>query len=132
VVESATLTDLTVQVSRQAVARIEALAAKTGQSTSDLVCEALANYLDYREWKAAAIAEAIAASDAGEEPIEHERMVEWLNSWGTENELPPPQVRVVWNRRARSDIGRLRQYIAETTPQGAALVARRIRDSSAT
>jgi RHH-type transcriptional regulator, rel operon repressor / antitoxin RelB len=91
VVDSATLTDMTVRVPKQAVARIEALAAKSGQSTSDLVGEALANYLEYREWKAAAIADAIAASDAGEEPIEHERMVEWLNSWGTENELPPPQ-----------------------------------------
>jgi predicted transcriptional regulator len=53
--------------------------------------EALIPFLDYEEWKIAAIAEAVAASDAGEEPIEHEAIVEWLNSWGTENELPPPQ-----------------------------------------
>ena len=90
-VDSATLTEVTVRVPKQALARIEALAAQTGQSTSDLMGEALANYLDYQEWKSAAIKEAIAASDAGEETIEHERIVEWLKSCGTENELPPPR-----------------------------------------
>jgi hypothetical protein len=40
---------------------------------------------------AAAITEAIAGSRAGEKPIEHARIVAWLKSWGSENELPPPQ-----------------------------------------
>ena len=46
---------LTVQVSEQALARLEALAAQTGQSASDLVDEALTNYLDLHEWQVAAI-----------------------------------------------------------------------------
>ena len=41
-------------------------------------------------------------------------------------------MRIVWNRRARSDLVRLRSFIAETDPNRADLVARRIRDSSAT
>ncbi|HZO29125.1 MAG TPA: ribbon-helix-helix protein, CopG family [Chloroflexota bacterium] len=89
-VESATLTELTIQVPKQALARIESLAAQTGQTTSDLVGEALANYLDYQEWKAAAIAEAVKEADAGAPFVEHERVEAWVKSWDTENELPRP------------------------------------------
>lgn len=84
-------TNLTLRLPAQLVARLGAFAALTGGSASDLVEEALVPFLDYEESKYAAVAEAIAASRAGEKPIEHERMVEWLNSWGTEDELPPPQ-----------------------------------------
>src|SRR5687767_13951055 len=84
-------TSLTLKLPAKLVARLEAFAALTGGSASSLVEEALIPFLDYEERKYAAVAEAIAASKAGEVPIEHERMVEWLNSWGTDNELPPPQ-----------------------------------------
>ncbi|MGL4962673.1 MAG: hypothetical protein ACRC67_15685 [Inquilinus sp.] len=40
--------------------------------------------------KRAAIREGIAAADAGR-LIPHEEMRRWLLSWGTENELPPPE-----------------------------------------
>lgn len=83
--------DLTLSLPAKLVARLEAFAALTGGSASGLVEEALVPFLDYEEAKFAGVAEAIAASKAGEKPIEHERMVEWLNSWGTEHELPPPQ-----------------------------------------
>ena len=46
--------------------------------------------LDLQEWQDAGIREALEASRAGEEPIEHERMVDWLKSWGTDHEQPPP------------------------------------------
>jgi len=42
------------------------------------------------EAKRIAILEGIAAADAGQ-LIPHEDVKAWLNSWGTENELPPPQ-----------------------------------------
>ena len=86
-----TQTNLTLRLPAQLVARLEAFAALTGESASSLVEEALIPFLEYEERKHAAVAEAIAASKAGEEPIEHERIVEWLSSWGTDNELPPPQ-----------------------------------------
>lgn len=41
-------------------------------------------------------------------------------------------MRVVWNQRASNDLIRLREFIAETDPGRADLVARRIRDSSET
>ena len=48
--------------------------------------------LNLREWQSVAIAKAVAGSKAGEVPIEHERMVERLTPWGTDHELPPPDV----------------------------------------
>jgi predicted transcriptional regulator len=82
---------LTIQVPERSFARLQALAAHTGQSETDLVGEALEAYLDLQEWQVAGIKEALEASKAGEEPIEHERMAAWLKSWGTDHELPPPQ-----------------------------------------
>jgi toxin ParE1/3/4 len=41
-------------------------------------------------------------------------------------------VRIVWNQRARNDLTRLREYIAETDPDRADLVAERILRSVAT
>jgi toxin ParE1/3/4 len=41
-------------------------------------------------------------------------------------------VRIVWNVRATNDLIRLREFIAETDPDRADLVARRIRNSSET
>jgi predicted transcriptional regulator len=81
---------LTIQLPDRSHARLQALAARTGQTETDLMGEALEAYLDLQEWQATAIAEASAGSKAGEVPIDHERMVAWLTSWGTECELPPP------------------------------------------
>jgi antitoxin component of MazEF toxin-antitoxin module len=43
----------------------------------------------YEEWKLAEIHAGLAEADRGE-TVPHERVVDWLRSWGTANELPPP------------------------------------------
>lgn len=43
----------------------------------------------YEEWKLAEIQAALAEAEAGE-TVPHEQVVDWLRSWGTEHELPPP------------------------------------------
>jgi RHH-type transcriptional regulator, rel operon repressor / antitoxin RelB len=84
-------TDLTLRLPAQLVARLEAFASLTGGSASNLVEEALIPFLDYEEWKYASIAEAVKEADAGGPFIAHERIVAWVESWGTDNELPPPE-----------------------------------------
>jgi antitoxin component of MazEF toxin-antitoxin module len=44
----------------------------------------------YEEWKAKEIDEGFAEIEAGES-VPNEKVIEWLRSWGTEHELPPPQ-----------------------------------------
>jgi predicted transcriptional regulator len=81
---------LTIHVSETALARLNALAARRELSPDDLIGEALDAYLGLQDWHATAVAEALAAADARERTIEHEKMVAWLKSWGTDDELPPP------------------------------------------
>lgn len=45
---------------------------------------------DYEAWAYAEIAAGLADAEAGR-IIPHEKVAEWLQSWGKENELPPPQ-----------------------------------------
>jgi len=42
----------------------------------------------YEEWKLAEIREGLAEAEAGE-TVPHEKVVDWLRSWGTENGQPP-------------------------------------------
>ncbi|MDM9648935.1 hypothetical protein [Rhizobium sp. S163] len=51
---------------------------------------------------AASIDAAILAADRGEF-ISNEAMCAWLSSWGTENELPPPEVDIRKAPRSRRD-----------------------------
>ncbi|WP_420237825.1 hypothetical protein ACOBR2_19905 [Telmatobacter bradus] len=44
----------------------------------------------YDAWAHAEIEAGLADAELGR-TIPHEKVVAWLNSWGTENELPPPQ-----------------------------------------
>jgi predicted transcriptional regulator len=43
----------------------------------------------YEEWSRQEIEAGLAEAEAGE-TIPHEKVVEWLRSWGTPNKLPPP------------------------------------------
>ena len=43
----------------------------------------------YDEFFRAEVAAGLAEADAGK-TVPHEKVVEWLRSWGTENELPQP------------------------------------------
>jgi predicted transcriptional regulator len=56
-----------------------------------LAAEALAAYLSAQEWQVAAIREALDAADAGAKPSEHEMVMGWLRSWGTEDEQSRPR-----------------------------------------
>jgi antitoxin component of MazEF toxin-antitoxin module len=44
----------------------------------------------YEEWKLAEIQAGLAEAEAGE-TVPHEKVTDWLRSWGTANELPPSQ-----------------------------------------
>jgi len=55
------------------------------------VSEALAGYLPVHERELALIDEAIAELDAGGRTCSNEEVMAWVESWGTPNELPPPE-----------------------------------------
>ena len=54
------------------------------------MAEAIDAHLDVNEWQVAGIKRAIESMDRCE-GISHERVKEWIASWGTENEFPVPK-----------------------------------------
>ena len=81
---------VTARVSRELKAKLDLLARQTNRSEADLANEALAAYVDVQAWQAVEIERSLAAVRAGAKGIPHERIIAWLESWGTDNELPPP------------------------------------------
>ncbi len=82
---------LTVNLPRDLVERLHALAERSEWDVAMFVREALADYIPFQERQIAAIDDAIAEADAGAPMIPHEEVVAWVKSWGSLDELPPPR-----------------------------------------
>ena len=82
-------TTFTVRVDSAAKKRLERLAKSTGRSRSFLAAEAINEYLDVNEWQVASIKRAIASIDRGE-VVSHERVKDWVTSWGSGSERSIP------------------------------------------
>jgi predicted transcriptional regulator len=83
----------TVRVQATAKKRLEKLAKHTGRSRSFLAAEAINDYLAINEWQVAGIKQAATALDRGA-GVAHREVREWVESWGSKRELPPPAKRL--------------------------------------
>ncbi|TRW17590.1 CopG family ribbon-helix-helix protein [Glacieibacterium frigidum] len=81
---------LDVSIKAEIADRVDAMAAGTERAREEIVEEALSNWLDTEDWKDQRTRASMASADAGH-VIDHERVVEWAMSLGTENPLPRPQ-----------------------------------------
>lgn len=81
---------LTVHLSAEIEARLDRLAETTALSKSRLAADAIAAYLDEQERQLERIREGLADAAAGR-VVPHEEVARWLESWGTEDEQPPPR-----------------------------------------
>jgi RHH-type transcriptional regulator, rel operon repressor / antitoxin RelB len=70
---------------------LDELAEATQRSRTELAEEALQQYLEVQRWQIEGIREAIDEADRGATGVPHEPVAEWLDSWGTDQELPPPK-----------------------------------------
>jgi RHH-type rel operon transcriptional repressor/antitoxin RelB len=83
---------LSVRVPAELREQLDDLAEATGRTKSFLALEALRNYLDTQAWQVQAIEMAIEKADNGKAKFaDHEKVVIWLNSWGTKNKVKPPK-----------------------------------------
>ena len=87
-------TTLTIRLDRTVKDRLGALAASTKRSKSFLAAEAIAAFVDVNEWQIAQSKKAVDEADAGGPFVSHKDISEWLLSWGTEDERPPPEATV--------------------------------------
>ena len=83
-------TTVSVRIDLVAKKRLEKLAKSTGRSRSFLAAEAINGYLDLNEWQVAGVEKAVASLDHGE-GVPHERVKEWVRSWGSKGERSVPK-----------------------------------------
>ena len=83
-------TQLTIEVPVAVEERLEEVARASSRSKRSLIHGALIAFLDLYDWQVQAIRQGIADADAGR-VVDHEAVAAWLESWGTENELPAPR-----------------------------------------
>jgi len=72
--------------------RLTHLAEATGRTKSFLAAEAVRQYLEHEAWQIEAIKQAVERSESKDAKfVDHEKIVEWLNTWGTDDEMEPPE-----------------------------------------
>ena len=85
-------TTLTIRLDEATKNRLENLSKSTARSRSFLASKAIQEYLEANEWQVSALRETL---DRAERPeahfIEHEKIINWLDTWGTEDETAPPK-----------------------------------------
>ena len=85
---------ITVRTSRETKEQLEALAENMGRSTNYLADEALSSYINENAWQVEAIRKAVEQADAGGPFVPWEDTKRWIDSLGTDHELPPPEATV--------------------------------------
>jgi predicted transcriptional regulator len=83
-------TSILVQLDSAVQARLAALAEDRRQPVSDVAAEVISMYFAPDSWEHKHIRAGLDELEAGE-GVSNERVMEWLDSWGAENELPAPK-----------------------------------------
>lgn len=81
---------LSIRIDTGTKQRLEALSKRSKRSKSFLAAEAIAAYVESEEWQLGEIQAAMRELDAGQ-GISHERVSQWLKSWGTPGETKAPR-----------------------------------------
>jgi predicted transcriptional regulator len=71
-------------------ARLTALAEDRQKPVSEVAAEVISTFFALDRWEHQHIRDGIAELEAGR-GVSNERVMEWLDSWGTANELPAPR-----------------------------------------
>ncbi|MDE1148055.1 MAG: CopG family ribbon-helix-helix protein [Azospirillaceae bacterium] len=84
-----TKTSLDIHLGPDLSDQVTAIAKVLDRPASWVVDQAIRDFIAVQEGHLRAIEEGIRAADAGK-VVPHEDVVAWVNSWGTDNELPMP------------------------------------------
>ena len=82
---------LTLNVSPELLARIDATAADFRESREAFLLRAVEQFIADDEYELETTKQALVRAKAGGPVIENERVMAWLESLGTDHELPPPR-----------------------------------------
>ena len=81
---------LSIRIDAGTKQRLEAISKQSKRSKSFLAAEAITAYVAAEEWQLGEIHGAIAELDKGQD-VSHERVSQWLNSWGKKSEKKAPK-----------------------------------------
>ena len=85
-------TTLSIRVPEKIRKQLEDLANATGRTKSFHAAEAIEQYLVVQDWQVKGIEQAVKKANSKEAQfVEHEKVVEWLSSWGNADEKEPPK-----------------------------------------
>lgn len=83
---------LSVRISSETIEQLKELAEATGRTKSFLAAEAIASYLEIQAWQVKSIQTAVKKANSKKTKfIRHQQVVDWVNSWDTDNELEIPK-----------------------------------------
>jgi len=83
-------TSILVQLDSAVQARLAALADDRQQPPADVAAEVISIFFSPESWEHKRIRAGLAELEAGQ-VVSNERVMEWLDSWGMESELPAPK-----------------------------------------
>ena len=82
---------VTVRLTPEVKAKLNALALSTKRSKSWLAAEAITLYVEQQSWQIQMIEEAVTLADSPQAKwVEGDDVEAWLSSWGMEDEKPAP------------------------------------------
>lgn len=80
-------TTITIRIEEETKNKLEYLAKATKRTKSFIAAEAIREYLSGNEWQTIEIEKAVGKADSGNAKFyPNEEVVDWLESWGTEQE----------------------------------------------
>lgn len=85
-------TTMTIRLDDKVNERLSNLANATDRSKAYLAMQALKLFLDNNEWQVAEINKTVSEADAAgyDQFVDNDTVMAWMESWGTDQELPPP------------------------------------------
>lgn len=86
---------ISIEMDQTLLDQLDDMAKKTEQSRSDLVEEAVRNLVSVSAWQEKELIKTVEMADRGDSFVPHDEVVAWVESWGSENELPRPKARSI-------------------------------------
>lgn len=83
-------TTMTVRIEPEVGEKLDALARDMHRSKAYLASEAISDFVARNAWQVAEIRRGLEEHASGTPGVRHEVVRRWVESWGSENELPRP------------------------------------------
>jgi RHH-type transcriptional regulator, rel operon repressor / antitoxin RelB len=83
---------LSVRISPKVRHQLDKLSDATGRTKSFLAAEAIESYIELQAWQVKAISKSVERANSKKAKfVDHNKVIDWLHSWGNKNEKESPE-----------------------------------------